>query len=65
MKDVKQIQLVLILIPVATLDSKSPPGQRFCLCHSKELKTHANAIKEDNRGETGTGTGKCGERAEV
>ena len=63
LKDVKQIQLVLILILVAMLDSKSPPGQRFCLCHSKELKTQANAIKEDNRGETGTS--ECGERAEV
>lgn len=63
MKDVKRIQLVPILIPVATLDSKSPPGQRFCPCHSKELKTHVNAIKEDNRGETGTT--EHGERAEV
>lgn len=63
MKHVKRIQLVPILTPVATLDSKSPPGQRFCPHHSKELKTHADAIKEDTRGETGTA--EHGERAEV
>lgn len=63
MKGVKQIQLVPILIPVVTLGSKSPPSQRFCPCHSKELETHANAIEEDNRGETGAT--EHGERAEV